>query len=112
MIPSFCNQSITRLRAGQKSSRGTIIPDWSNPNTLTLSPVSVQPSASSVSLDGRVLGVTDSYTVYCNPDADVIAGDRIIFENDTYQVDEEPRTWQSPTGKISHKQFTMIKYKG
>lgn len=112
MIPSFCSQSITRLRAGQKEVRGTKIPDWNHPTTLTLSPVSVQPSASSVSLDGRVLGVTDSYTVYCNPDSDVIAGDRIIFENITYQVDEEPRTWQSPTGKISHKQFTMIKYKG
>lgn len=112
MIPSFCNQSITRLRAGQKNSRGTIIPDWSNPNTLTLSPVSVQPSASSVSLDGRVLGVTDSYTVYCNLDADVLVGDRIVFENNTYTVDEEPRVWNSPTGRVSNKQFTMIRYKG
>lgn len=112
MIPSFCNQSITRLRAGQKNSRGTIIPDWSNPNTLTLSPVSIQPSASSVSLDGRVLGVTDSYTVYCNLDADVLVGDRIVFENNTYTVDEEPRVWNSPTGRVSNKQFTMIRYKG
>ncbi len=112
MIPSFCNQSITRLRAKTKEVRGTTIPDWSNPNTITLSPVSVQPSASSVSLDGRVLGVTDSYTVYCNPDADVLVGDRIIFENNTFLVDEEPRNWQSPTGRVSNKQFTMIRYKG
>lgn len=112
MIPSFCSQSITRQRAGQKSSRGTIIPDWNNPDTLTLSPVSVQPSASSVSLDGRVLGVTDSYTVYCNLDADVLVGDRIVFENNTYTVDEEPRVWNSPTGRVSNKQFTMIRYKG
>lgn len=112
MIPSFCNQTITRLRASTKESRGTIIPDWSNPNTKDISPVSVQPSASSISLDGRVLGVSDSYTVYCNPDADVLVGDRIIFQNNTYQVDEEPRVWNSPTGKISSKQFTMIRYKG
>lgn len=112
MIPSFCNQSITRLRAKTKEVRGTTIPDWNNPNTLTLSPVSVQPSASSVSLDGRVLGVTDSYTVYCNLDADVLVGDRIVFENNTYTVDEEPRVWNSPTGRVSNKQFTMIRYKG
>lgn len=112
MIPSFCNQSITRLRAGKKEVRGTKIPDWTNPDTLPLSPVSVQPSASSVSLDGRVLGVTDSYTVYCNLDADVLVGDRIIFEDNTYLVDEEPRVWNSPTGRVSNKQFTMIRYKG
>lgn len=112
MIPSFCNQSITRLRPGTKEVRGTTIFDWSKATQTPISPVSVQPAQSSISLDGRVLGITDAYTVFCNPDADVIAGDRIVFENNTYTVDEEPRNWQSPTGRISSKQFTMIRYKG
>lgn len=112
MIPSFSNQSITRIRPEQKEVRGTTVPDWNNVTELIISPVLVQPSQSSISLDGRVLGVTDSYTVFCNLDADVIGGDKIIFENNVYFVDEEPRNWNSPTGIVSNKQFTMVRHKG
>ena len=114
MIPSFSNQSITRIRPGTKNVRGTIVEDWSSTTIteLVISPVLVQPSQSSISLDGRVLGITDSYTVFCNINVDVIAGDRIVFENQTYTVNEEPRTWNSPSGNVSNKQFTMIRYKG
>jgi hypothetical protein len=112
MIPSFCNQTITRLRPSTKESRGTIIPDWSNPTSKDITPVSVQPAQSTISLDGRVLGLSDAYTVYCNVDDDVLVGDRIIYDGKTFQVNEEPRVWHSPTGKVTNKQFTMIRYKG
>lgn len=112
MIPSFCSQSITRIRAGEKESRGSTIPDWDNPTTATISPCSVQPSTSTVSLDGRVLGISDSYTVYCNPNEDVKAGDRIVFDGETFEVNEEPRKWTSPSGLVSSLQFTMVRYDG
>lgn len=112
MIPSFCNQSITRIRPSTKNVRGTTVNDWTNVTELTISPVSVQPSASSIDINGRVLGVTDSYIVYCNADADVKVGDRIIFEANIFTVDEDIRTWHSPTGAITHSQFTMVRYEG
>lgn len=112
MLPSFCSQSITRLRAGIKNSRGSDIPDWEHATSSTISPVSVQPSSSSISMDGRVLGVSDSWTVYCNPGVDVLAGDHIEFDGETYLVNEAPRKWTSPSGLVSSLQFTMVKYSG
>ena len=112
MIPSFCSQSIIRKRAGVKESRGSTILDWNNTTDITIEPVSVQPAGGSIDTNGRVLGITDSYNVYCNTDADVHAGDRIIFNGKTYDVDEEPGIWQSPTGRVSNKQFGMTLHKG
>lgn len=112
MIPSFCNQSITRRRAGTKDSRGSIIQDWNNYEDIIISPCSVQPAGGSIDVDGRVLGLTDSYNVYVNEDADVHAGDRIIFNGNVYDVDKEPGIWQSPTGRVSSKQFSITMHKG
>lgn len=110
MIPSFCSQSIIRIRPLYVQERGSSVPNWNECYTEEISPVSVQPSASSVSLDGRVLGVSDSWTVYCNPDVDVRVGDKVIFEEKAYLVNEEPRKWQSPAGRVSSLQFTMIRW--
>lgn len=112
MIPSFCNQTITRLRPGTKESRGSIIFDWSTYTSLDINPVSAQPAGGSIDKDGRVLGMTDTYNVYTNLDADIHAGDRIIFEGNTYDVDNEPSIWNSPTGRVSSKQFSMTLHKG
>lgn len=112
MIPSFCQQTITRYRAGTKSSRGSTIPDWDKATHIEITGVSVQPSSSSISIDGRVLGISDQWTVYCNPDTDVQAGDHIVFEGETYEVNEVPRNWTSPTGRVSSMQFTMVRYDG
>lgn len=112
MIPSWASQSITRLRAGIKIERGSEVPDWSTATSITISPASVQPAASSISIDGRVLGMNDSYAVYCNVDADVRAGDHIVFEDKTFLVMEDPRVWHSPTGRVSNLQFTMTRWQG
>lgn len=112
MIPSWASQSITRLRAGIKIERGSEVPDWSKVDTINISPVSVQPSSSSVSIDGRILGLSDSYDVYCDLDADVKAGDHVVYEGETFMVMQEPRTWHSPTGCVSNKQFTMTRWQG
>ena len=112
MIPSFCNQSILRKRPGRKESRGSVILDWNNTTDVTITPVSVQPVGGAIDVDGRVLGVTDTYNVYMNLDGDVIAGDRVVYEGRTYDVNQEPSVWQSPTGRVSSKQFSMTLHKG
>lgn len=112
MLPSFCTQTITRLRADVKDSRGSLIPDWNNVDELIVINCSVQPAGGSINTDGRVLGMTDTYNVYINPDVDVHAGDRINYDGKIYDVDNEPGSWVSPTGRVSSKQFSMTLHKG
>lgn len=111
-LPSFCNQVITRIRPGIKIERGSEIPDWENATSQVISGVSIQPAESNISLDGRVLGLKNVYKVYCNPYIDIKAGDHIIFDNETFVVDEAPRKWQSPTNRVSNMQFTMAHWEG
>lgn len=112
MIPSFCKQTITRLRASKKDSRGSLVYDWTNPEELIIADCSVQPVSGIVSNDGRVLAVNSTYMVYVNPNTDVHAGDRILYNNSIFSVDEEPQIWESPTGRVSSLQFNMTTYKG
>jgi len=110
MIPSWASQTIIRLRAGTKIERGSAVPDWDNPSSVTISNVSVQPSSSSINVDGRVLGLSDAYTVFCNPGVDVMAGDHIVYEDKTFIVNEDPRSWHSASGAVSNVQFTMVRW--
>ena len=106
MLPSFCNQEIVRIRPGEKESRGSTIPDWSpdKVNKLTIKRCSVQPATTSLSQDGRVLGISDGMTLYAPANADIIAGDRIQFGGNTYTINGDPRRWPSATGGLDHIQ--------
>lgn len=114
MLPAFCTQQIIRLRAiATKNVRGTITPDWTHDvDTSTIEASSVQPSGGTVDVNGRVLGIASSYNVFVNPDADIHAGDRIQYNDQIYDIDNEPGIWQSPTGRVSNKQFSMTLHKG
>lgn len=112
MLPSFFRQSVTRLRPGEKTSRGSTIPDWDNAESLTIGNCSVQPSSTSLSQDGRVLGISDSFTLYMPMNADVKEGDHIQFDGETYAVMGVPRPWTSPTGNLSNKQVTLERWDG
>jgi hypothetical protein len=87
MLPSWCSQTITIIRPGTKTSRGSTIPDWETPISSTdVAGCSVQPAGTSLSEDGRVLGITDGYTAYVPPGTDVLAGDHIVFEGETTEI--------------------------
>lgn len=112
MLPSWANQSVKRVRPGTKESRGSSIPDWSNPDELTIEGCSVQPSQTTLSQDGRVLGLTEGYTVFFPRTADVKAGDKIIWDGNEYQIIGEPRGWDSPTGRVSSLQAAIERWAG
>ena len=113
MLPSFCTQTIQRVRpTATKIERGSEVPDWEHISTITISNVSIQPQEASISQDGRVLGIRNAYKVYANPGTDIKAGDMIMWNDGLYLVDEVPRVWTSPTGKVSNIQFNMTEYKG
>ena len=109
---TFFTESVTRIRPGTTTSRGTVIPDWDNTETATINGCSVQPSSTTLSQDGRVLGISDSFTLYMPFDADVAEGDRIVFGDDTYTVIGVPSPWRSPTGRVSNKQVQLERWAG
>ena len=108
---SFWNQSITRLRPGETTARGSTIYDWSNPASLEISGCSVQPASTSLSHDGRVQGITDGLTVYAPVDSDVKPGDRIVFGGNTYTINGDPLIWPG-AGKLAHIQLNLVRWRG
>lgn len=113
MLPSWANQSITVVRPGTKESRGSTIPDWS-PDKITKKTIngcSVQPASTSLSQDGRVLGVTEGMTAYLPEGSDVKAGDRIEYNGETFTINGEPRVWVAPFTR-SNIQLNLVRWEG
>ena len=111
-LPSWFKQSVTRLRATTRTVRGASVPDWSNPDSKVISGCSVQPATTSLSQDGRILGISESFTVFMQPDADVQEGDRIVYNGDTYLVSAMTRPWVSASGALDNKQATIERWEG
>lgn len=112
MLPTWASDSITRLRPGQTTSRGSTVPDWSAPDVLTITGCSVQPATTGLSQDGRVLGVSEGLTIYLPYEADVQAGDRIVYDGETYTLIGEPKRWRSATGLASSCQISVERWRG
>lgn len=112
MLPSWANDTVTRIRPGTIERRGSTEPDWTNSNALSISGCSVQPATTSLSQDGRVLGIDDAYTCYFPPGSDVAAGDKIRYNGEDYKVIGEPRAWKSPTGRVSNLQVQIERWSG
>jgi hypothetical protein len=112
MLPSFCSQSITIIRPGTKEVRGSIVPDWEHTaQPVVVDGCSVQPASSSLSLDGRVLGISDAWTAYLPEGTDVKAGDHILFDGNTYEISGEPRVWTGAFTR-SHIQLNLTRWEG
>ena len=113
-LPSWANDTVVRVRPGTIDRRGSTEPDWSadKVNELTITGCSVQPATTTLSQDGRVLGITDIWTCFFPPGADVAAGDKIIWNSKDYQLMGEPRIWTSPTGMVSSIQASLERWSG
>lgn len=113
MLPSFARDEITRIRPGTKTERSSTVFDWSTDKVTekTIKGCSVQPAATQLSQDGRVLGISDGMTVYCPPGTDVQAGDRIKWDGNTYEIDGEPRKWPGAL-RCDHIQLNLRRWEG
>lgn len=112
MLPSFCKDTVIRIRPGKKESRGSTIPDWSTATRAEIKGCSMQPASTSLSQDGRVLGISDTHTLFAPPDADIQPGDRIEFKNKVYEIDGDVPFQPSATGRLDHLHITLKRYKG
>lgn len=113
MLPSFAKQTITVIRPNTKidDRDGRTIPDWDNATRHCVVGCSVQPASTSLSQDGRVLGISDSWTAYLPPSADVQAGDRIEFDGQIYTIMGEPRVWTGALN-LSNIQLNLTRWEG
>ena len=112
MLPSWCSQSIVIVKPGSKTSRGSVVPDWDNPSKeTTVTGCSVQPASTSLSLDGRVLGLSDAWTAYVPEGTEVAAGDHVKFDGMVFEINGEPRRWTGAFTR-SHIQLNLIRWEG
>ena len=109
---SWMTDTVIRIRPEEKEVRGSTVPDWDNTNDLAIGSCSMQPATTSLNEDGRVLGLVDGYTLYAPISADIIAGDRIAFDGQTYAINGDIRKWQSPAGNMAHLVVNLMRYSG
>ena len=112
MLPSFCRDVITVKRARLVDKRGTIVQDWTNPQTFELTNCSFQNQTTGTDRDGRTLQITNGAVLYTNYDADVEAGDRVEFRGETYLIEGAPIPVYGATGRISHYEIPLSAWSG
>lgn len=110
-LQSFWTQTITRIRPGTKTERGSTIPDWDNVDELDIPECSVQPTGTSLTQDGRIEGVQDGLVVYAAADIDVRAGDRIRYAGNVYAINGDPLIWPG-AGRLAHMQLNLQRWRG
>jgi hypothetical protein len=92
-------ETVTRLRAAlvedPYSSEDTE-PDWDAPYELDIEGCGFNPGTSQEPLQDARNAVLTRPEVYAPPDADVLAGDRLVVRGVTYEVQGRPQRWISP----------------
>lgn len=71
----------------------------------------MQPATTSLSQDGRVLGLLDEYTLYAPAEADIQAGDRIRYNGQIYQIDGDVRI-QPAALRLDHLEIRLRRHTG
>lgn len=111
MLPSFCRDTVTRLRAQITFSRGSEIFDWDNPDAIEVAGCSMQPASTSISTDGRVLAISDEFTLFAPVDADIKPEDRIEFKGKIYEIAGDVRE-QPAAQRLEHLEIRLRRYEG
>lgn len=109
---SWWNDTIIRIRPGEKIERGSVIPDWSNASELVIGSCHVQPASTSLTQDGRIEGLFEGLTLYTPATADIKAGDHILYKGNEYAINGEVKDWPSPTGRLAHLVINLVRWSG
>lgn len=109
---SFFSDTVTRLRAPIESKNGSDYFDWAQATELVITKVQVTAQSTSRDFEGRVLNVSDRGTLRAAYDADIKAGDRIVWQGETYEVEGEVFHTKSPSGRVSSTRCTLVRWDG
>ncbi|MEU6768511.1 hypothetical protein ABZ916_39135 [Streptomyces sp. NPDC046853] len=112
------NQSVTRVRAGEKTDRGgNTVKDWSpgGVQRLPVAALNIQPAVQSESVDEQRNQVITGYRVQSAEGTapDIRAVDRIEWRGETYEVEGEVAEWPELfVDAVHHIEFTMRRTTG
>lgn len=112
MLPSWCRDAITIERAVLIEKRGTKVRDWSNPDVIEIDGCSVQERTTARDMDGRTLQITNGAVLYAPIDADIKAGDRVVFNGHRYEIAGNPLNYPGATLRLSHKKIPLTEWSG
>lgn len=103
MLPSFCRETVTVVRPGTKTVRGSEVPDWDGAVRHKVRGCSLQPASSATSDGEARTNASDlAARLYLPPGADIARGDRVEARGYTWRVSGVPLEHVSPTGRTSH----------
>lgn len=109
---SFMKDSVTVLRASLSSKNGMECFDWDNASQTTLYNVQVVAQSTSRDFADRTLNNSDRRTLRATYNADIKAGDRVIWNGETYDIEGEVFHTKSPTGRVSSTRCTLVRWDG
>lgn len=109
---SWANQTITRIRPGVKTVRGSDIRDWENAEEKDITGCSMQPAGNTLSQNNHEVGIFDGYTCYAPANADIQVGDRIRFDGQIFEINGEPNRWTSATGNLDNMLLNLVRWSG
>lgn len=112
MLPSFCRDVVTVVRAPLVESRGSLVRDWNNAETHLIAGCSFQGLSTSRDMDNRTGQVEIVATLFANPGADIDAGDRIEFGGASYELTGEPIPYPGATGALDHYEIPLRHWRG
>ena len=109
---SFFKDSVIRQRPTVTNKNGMEVLNWDNPTTATIERVQVVPQGTTRIFDGRTLQFEERRTLRANYSADIKAGDRIVHEGITYEIEGDVFHTKSPTGRVSSTRCTLVRWCG
>lgn len=109
---SFMNDTVTVLRAPIIEKNGMEKRDWSNAVDFEVTDVMITSQNTSRDFEDRTLQVSDRRTLRANYDADIKAGDRIVWNGSTYEVEGDVFHTKSPTGRVSSTRCALVRWAG
>lgn len=110
----FANTSITRLRApliADEYGTPSAERDWAHATSTVITGCSIQPLIGAEYEVGRE-AVTVRWKIYAPAGTSLLAGDRVVYGGETYEVDSDGQEWPSPTGNLDHVQAVLKKVVG
>lgn len=111
MLPMrIMHESVIVTRPSYEGARGSIVPNWDDASTFSLSGVSVQERDGASDNQGRD-AATAMATLYAQPGANIERGDRVEAHGRTWTVTGEPR--QMGIGsKLQHVACNLQEWEG
>lgn len=113
MLPSWCEDAVTVLRAPMVERRGVSVPDWGNATSHTVTGCSLQEGGTVTDFGGGQRDPSESDATLLMPvGADINDGDRVSMGGRTWEVNGVPYDMRSPTGATSHRRASLKQWKG